>query len=151
MTFYLIFIGLLDNPLRVSMYTEEVNDRFGNMILPSASIPFWTMSFSILNIIGSAIQVNVFNVYIGQIRNMYGFKKYINLTFGHFPFFFRSIIFRVLALSFFLVYLDFKAFIPIFLILFCNLVIGYLTSAEHKLHRDIRREITKTKKEDKEG
>jgi len=150
MTFYLIFIGLLDNPLKASIYTREVNDRFGNTILPSASIPFWTMSFSILNIIGSAIQVNIFNVYIGQIRNMYGFKKYINLTCGHFPFFFHSIIFRVLAVSFFIVYLDLLAFIPIFLILFSNITIGYMTSAEHKLPRWVRKELRKRRKEMKE-
>jgi hypothetical protein len=150
MTFYLIFRGLLDNPLKVSIYTEEVNDRFGNTILPSASIPFWTMSFSILNIIGSAIQVNIFNVYIGKIRNMHGFKKYINLTCGHFPFFFHSIIFRVLALSFFVVYLDFKAFIPIFGILFCNLVIGYLTSPGHKIPKAVRRELRRVKRNQKE-
>ena len=150
MTFYLIFIGLLDNPLKVTIYTGEVNDRFGNTILPSASIPLWTMSFSILNIIGSAIQVNIFNVYIGQIRNMYGFKKYVNLACGHFPFFFHSIIFRVLALSFFVVYLDLLAFIPIFLILFSNIIIGYMTSAEHKLPKWVRRELRKRRKEMKE-
>merc|ERR1719427_934232 len=107
------------------------------------------MAFSIFNIIGSAVQVNIFNVYIGQIRNMYGFKKYINLTCGHFPFFFHSIIFRVLALSFFIVYLDFLALIPIFAILICNLIIGYLTSAKHKLPKGIRRELKKVKRKQK--
>merc|ERR1719481_2000630 len=116
------------------------------MILPSASIPFWTMSFSILNIIGSAIQVNIFNVYIGQIRNMHGFKKYINLSCGHFPFFFHSIIFRVLAVAFFIVYLDLLAFIPIFLILFSNIIIGYMTTAEHKLEKWVRKELRNKRK-----
>eukprot|EP00092_Neocalanus_flemingeri_P002160 GFUD01002300.1.p1 GENE.GFUD01002300.1~~GFUD01002300.1.p1 ORF type:complete len:1094 (-),score=216.09 GFUD01002300.1:133-3414(-) len=149
-TCFLIIIGLLDIPWKESIHTGDVQDRFENTILPGTTIPFWTMTFSILNIIGSAIQVNIFNVYIGQIRNMHGFKKYINLTCGHFPFFFHSIIFRVLALSFFLVYLDFKAILPIFLILLSNLIIGYLTSSEHKLSKDVRRALRIVKKSHKE-
>ena len=150
MTCYLIIVGLLDIPWRQSIVLGAVDDRFGNTIVPSASIPFWTMAFSIFNIIGSAVQVNIFNVYIGQIRNMYGFKKYINLTCGHFPFFFHSVIFRVLALSFFLVYLDFLALIPIFAILICNLIIGYLTSAEHKIPKIVRKDLRRVKKNQKE-
>jgi len=138
MTTWLIMKGILDIPWRstvvnVSGYT----DRFENQI-PFFSIPMWTLCFSIVDILGCAIQINIFNVYIGQLRNFKSFKRYMNLVAGHFPFFFHAICFRVIAFSFLFVYLDTIAIIPLFLIWLLNIIIGYATVGKHKIPRHIR-------------
>jgi hypothetical protein len=138
MTSWLIMKGVLDIPWRSSLVnTGGFTDRFENQI-PVFSIPMWTLAFSIVDIIGCSIQINIFNVYIGQLRNFKSAKRYMNLVGGHFPFFFHAICFRVITFAFFLIYLDTLALIPLFLIWISNIIIGYATVGKHKIPKNIR-------------
>ena len=104
------------------------------------------MMFSLINILFSAIQVNVFNVYIGQIKDMDGLKKFINLAWAHFPFFLQSVLFRITAFGFFLVYLNVLTAIPLFFLLISNLIINYYTAGKRKIPATLRKLIRKQKK-----
>ena len=138
MTTWLIMKGILDIPWRSTIVNVSgVTDRFDNQI-PFFSIPLWTLCFSIVDILGCAIQVNRFNVYIGQLRNFKSAKRYLNLVGGHFPFFFHAICFRVITFAFLCIYLDTKAIIPLFLIWMTNIIIGYATVGKHKIPKNIR-------------
>jgi len=138
MTTWLIMKGVLDIPWRSTMVNVAgVTDRFENQI-PFFSIPMWTLCFSIVDILGCAIQINIFNVYIGQLRNIKSAKRYLNLVGGHFPFFFHAICFRVITFAFLMIYLDFMAVIPLFLIWLSNIIIGYATVGKHKIPKNIR-------------
>ena len=118
--------------------SNPVYDRFGNEIFPATQIPLWTMMFSLINILFSAIQVNVFNVYIGQIKDMNDLKKFMNLAWAHFPFFLQSVMFRITAFGFFLVYLNLLAAIPFFFLLISNLIINYYTAATRKIPKSLK-------------
>eukprot|EP00092_Neocalanus_flemingeri_P020996 GFUD01022750.1.p1 GENE.GFUD01022750.1~~GFUD01022750.1.p1 ORF type:complete len:1002 (-),score=189.68 GFUD01022750.1:50-3055(-) len=137
MTTWLIMKGVLDIPWRNTMVKSSYEDRFENQI-PFFSIPMWTLCFSIVDILGCAIQINLFNVYIGTLRNVKSFKRYMNLVGGHFPFFFHAVCFRVITFAFLFIYLDTKAVIPLFIIWLSNIIIGYATVGKHKIPKQIR-------------
>ena len=92
----------------------------------------------LINILLSAIQVNVVNVYIGQIKDMNDLKKFMNLAWAHFPFFLQSVLFRITAFGFFLVYLNLLAAIPFFFLLISNLIINYYTAATRKIPKSLK-------------
>jgi len=138
MTSWLIMKGVLDIPWRSTLVNVDgVTDRFENQI-PLLSIPMWTLFFSIIDIMSCSIQINIFNVYIGQLRNIKSAKRYMNLVGGHFPFFFHAICFRVITFAFLMIYLDVLATVPLILIWLSNIIIGYATVAKHKIPRTIR-------------
>ena len=141
MTTWLIMKGVLDIPWRSTLVNVNgVQDRFENQI-PAFSIPMWTLCFSIIDILGCSIQINIFNVYIGQLRNFKSAKRYFNLVGGHFPFFFHAVCFRILTFSFLMIYLDTKAGIPLFLIWLSNIIIGYATVGKHKIPRKLQSQL----------
>merc|ERR1711970_51142 len=141
MTSWLIMKGVLDIPWRTNLVNvDSLTDRFENQI-PAFSIPMWTLCFSIIDILGCSIQINIFNVYIGQLRDFKSAKRYLNLVGGHFPFFFHAVCFRILTFSFLLIYLDTKAGIPLFLIWLSNIIIGYATVGKHKIPRKLQTQL----------
>ena len=102
------------------------------------SIPMWTLIFSVIDILKCTVLTNIFNVYIGKISSWAIFKKYVNLIFGQLPFFLHAILFRVLAYSFLVLYLNNIAIVPIFCIWLSNLVIGYAMASNKQARNDLR-------------
>ena len=124
MNTFLVMKGILGIPWWKTTETKTATDAVGNEFT-FYSIPLWTLIFSIIDILKCTVLTNIFNVYIGKISSWAIFKKYVNLIFGQLPFFLHAMLFRVLAYSFLIVYLNYSAIIPIFCIWLSNLIIGY--------------------------
>ena len=131
MTTWLMMKGVLDIPWRL---TDDMNRL-------ETQITIWTLFFSFVEFFQCAIGINIFNVHFGQLRSLISCKRYVNLVAGHFPFFCHAICFRVITFAFLFIYLDTKAFIPIFLIWLCNIFIGYATVTKYKIPANIQRSL----------
>ena len=136
MNTFLVMKGILGIPWWKSTETKTATDAVGNEFT-FYSIPLWTLIFSIIDILKCTVLTNIFNVYIGKISSWAIFKKYVNLIFGQMPFYLHAILFRVLAYSFLVVYLNYIAVVPIFLIWLSNLVIGYAMASNKQAKKDI--------------
>ena len=97
------------------------------------------MIFSFFNILTSAIQINIFIVYIGQFRNLESVRRFGDLALGHLPFFIHSVLSRIVAIAFMFVYLDLWGFIPLVAIFAANLIIGYLKLGNQRFSADVSR------------
>ena len=86
-----------------------------------------------------ASKVNIFNVFIVQIRKVEDFKRYASISAGYMPMFLHSILYRVAAYAFFGVFLFYYAFIPIGFILLCNICIGYIFYGQTALEGHVRK------------
>ena len=125
-TLYLMMKDVLPLPWDQGFHSSTITDSKGNTV--NFQIPAASIFFTIIDIIKCAIMVNIFNVYIGQVDSMKTFKYYANLAAGHLPFFIHSICLRLLAYSYFSIYLnEIYCWVPVFLIWLSNLIIGYLT------------------------
>ena len=140
LTSLLIMLGVLPEPWKQGITTNGISDGFKNQI-PLTSIPMWTLLFSLADILKCAVMINIFNVYVGQLTNYKTFKRYINLVGGHFPFFVHAIFFRVLSFTFMILYLNYFAMIPIFLVWLGNIIIGYTTKPSQKILRKVGKRI----------
>jgi hypothetical protein len=100
-----------------------------------------SMIFSFFNILTSAIQINIFIVYIGQFRTLASIRRFVDLALGHLPFFVHSVLSRVVAISFLFVYLDLWGFIPLAAIFAANLLIGYLKFGDQRFSADVRHHL----------
>ena len=98
-----------------------------------------SMLFSFLNMLTCAAKINIFNVFIVQIRSLDDFKRYAGLSAGYMPMFLHSILYRSLAYSIFAVFLSFWAFIPMGFILFSNVCIGYIFYGNTALEGHLRK------------
>ena len=105
------------------------------------SIPMLSLMFSFFNILTSAIQINIFIVYIGQFRTLESIRRFVDLALGHLPFFIHSVLSRILAISFIFVYLDLWGFIPLAAIFAANLLIGYLKLGDQRFSADVRHHL----------
>ena len=147
MTSFLVMKGILGIPWWKSPTSHTFQDTAGNEV-NFYSIPLWTLIFSIIDILKCTVLANIFNVYIGKISSWGIFKKYVNLICGQLPFFFHAIIFRVLAYSFLVTFLNEIAVVPIFMIWISNLVIGYAVASNKQAHKDLKKiknKLTKMK------
>ena len=147
MNTFLVMKGILGIPWWKTTETKTATDAVGNEFT-FYSIPLWTLIFSIIDILKCTVLTNIFNVYIGKISSWAIFKKYVNLIFGQLPFFLHAILFRVLAYSFLIIYLNYSAIIPIFCIWLSNLVIGYAMASNKQAKKDIskmKKKLTKMK------
>ena len=142
LTSLLIMLGVLPVPWKEGIGTNGITDGFQNEI-PLTSIPMWTLIFSVMDILKCAVMINIFNVYVGQLRDMKTFKHYINLVGGHLPFFVHAICFRVLSFTFIILYLNRFSVLPIFLVWLANIIIGYTTTPSRKRMKKIARPIMK--------
>ena len=142
LTSLLIMLGVLPVPWKEGISSNGITDGFQNEI-PLTSIPMWTLIFSVMDILKCAVMINIFNVYVGQLRDMKTFKHYMNLVGGHLPFFVHAICFRVLSFTFIILYLNLFAAGPIFLVWFFNIVIGYTATPSRKRMKKIVRPILK--------
>jgi hypothetical protein len=106
------------------------------------SIPMISMLFSFCNILTSAIQINIFIVYIGQFRNLDSLRRFVTLTLGHLPFFIHSVLSRILAIAFIFVYLHEWGAIPVAAIFAANLLIGYLKLGDQRFSRDVSQHLS---------
>ena len=88
-------------------------------------MPMFSMFFSFINILTCAMKINIFNVYIVQIRKLDDLKRFFTLSLGYFPFFLHSILFRVFSYVVIVIFLFTWSWIPLAVIFFSNLVIGY--------------------------
>ena len=136
MNTFLVMKGILGIPWWKTTETKVATDAVGNEFT-FYSIPLWTLIFSIIDILKCTVLTNIFNVYIGKISSWAIFKKYVNLIFGQMPFYLHAILFRVLAYSFLVVYLNYWAIVPIFLVWLSNLVIGYAMASNKQAKKDI--------------
>ena len=82
------------------------------------------MFFSFLSIVTSTVKLNIFYVFIVQIRKAEDSTRYASMTSKYLPMFLHSILYRVAAYSFFCVFLTINAVIPFCLIFICNVVIS---------------------------
>ena len=105
------------------------------------SIPMLSLMFSFFNILTSAIQINIFIVYIGQFRTLESIRRFVDLALGHLPFFIHSVLSRILAISIIFVYLDLWGFIPLAAIFAANLLIGYLKLGDQRFSADVRHHL----------
>ena len=126
MTIFLMMKEVLALPWDTAWNRNVVTDSKGNEL--ELYIPAVTLIFSMIDMIKCSLMINIFNVYIGQLHCSDSFKYYVNLAAGHLPFFLHSICLRVFAFAFFIIYLNEYACIPMILIWFFNLIIGYITS-----------------------
>jgi hypothetical protein len=101
-----------------------------------------SMLFSFCNILTSAIQINIFIVYIGQFRNLDSLRRFVTLTLGHLPFFIHSVLSRILAIAFIFVYLHEWGAIPVAAIFAANLLIGYLKLGDQRFSRDVSQHLS---------
>lgn len=108
--------------------------RFEN-VFATFNIPMFSMAFSFVNILFCSTKVNIFNVYIVQLRRLADLKLYVSLCVGYLPFFLHSIMFRVFAFTFLLIYLSQWSAIPLLAIFFSNLIIGYIFKGESQFER----------------
>ncbi len=111
--------------------------RFGNEV-PQPDIPIISMFFSFLSIVTSTVKLNIFNVFIVQIRKAEDSTRYASITSKYLPMYLHSILYRVAAYSFFCVFLFNYAWFPFCLIFFCNVVIGYYFDRPLALEGHIR-------------
>ncbi len=111
---------------------------YGNEV-PELDIPILSMFFSFLNMMTCAAKVNIFNVFIVQIRKVEDLKRYTSISCGYMPIFLHSILYRVAAYAFFGVFLFYYAFIPICFILLCNICIGYIFYGQTALEGHVRK------------
>ena len=142
LTSLLIMLGVLPVPWKKGIGTNGITDGFQNEI-PLTSIPMWTLIFSVMDILKCAVMINIFNVYVGQLRDMKTFKFYINMVGGHLPFFVHAICFRVLSFTFIILYLNMFAVLPVFLVWLANIIIGYTTTPSRKRMKKIVRPLMK--------
>ena len=140
LTWLLIWLGVLPEPWKEGATTNGIKDGFQNQI-PLTSIPMWTLIFSLMDILKCAVMINIFNVYVGQLTNMKTFKRYINLVGGHLPFFVHAVFFRVFSFAFIILYLNVFSAIPISMIWFGNIVIGYTTKPSKKILKKIGKRV----------
>ena len=136
MNTFLVMKGIIGIPWYKSSQLMFATDAVGNEFY-FYSIPMWTLIFSVIDILKCTVLTNIFNVYIGKISSWAIFKKYVNLIFGQLPFFLHAILFRVLAYSFLVLYLNDFAIIPIFCIWLSNLVIGYAMASNKQARKDL--------------
>ena len=122
MTISLMLMEVLPLPWERDSHRATIQDTYGNRV--DLYIPAITLLFSVIDMIKCAIMINIFNVYVGQLESLSTYKYYINIAAGHLPFFLHAICLRVLAYSFFVIYLNEFSMIPVILIWFSNLVIG---------------------------
>ena len=72
------------------------------------------------------MKINIFNVYIVQLRKLVDLKRYATLVLGYLPFYLQSIIFRIFSFTFIMIYLSYWCTIPLAVIFLSNLFIGYI-------------------------
>ena len=111
-TTFLIMRGFLKVPWESSQAEDSIDLGHGITIY-FPLLPFLSMLTSALSILKASLTMNVFNIFLTDVKQ------------GYLPFFCHSILFRVLSFTFFLVFFE-KPSCLVFLIIFIgNLVIGY--------------------------
>ncbi len=114
--------------------------RYGNEV-PKPDIPIISMFFSFISIVLSTVKMNIFNVFIVQIRSTEDSSRYARMIYEYLPMFLHSILYRVAAYSFFYVFLFSYSFIPFFAIFFSNVVISYLNSGSTALEDNLKTKL----------
>ena len=108
--------GFYDLPWSPTNPQNTVKLGYNTLSLPW--LPMFSFAISTLSILRSSVVMNALSMYPG--------KSCLDLIGGHLPFSISAVSFRVLATSFFLVYLGKMAAVPLVILFVSNLVIWYI-------------------------
>ena len=105
--------GFYDLPWSSSNQQNIVQLGYNTLSLPW--LPMFSFTISTISILKSSLVMNAINMYPG--------KSSLDLIGGYLPFSISAVSFRVLATSFFLIFLGVMAAVPLVIIFIANLVI----------------------------
>ncbi|TRY78671.1 hypothetical protein TCAL_11594 [Tigriopus californicus] len=121
---WMILNGKIPAPFSLSETPPMTVDWHGNKI-SVPTISSISMIFSGLSIFKAIIQFNIINEHIRDISSMWSIVEIVVKIFDYGPFFVIGAFFRIATVSVLITYLNVIGFVPIGIIFFINLAIGY--------------------------
>ena len=111
MIYMMLRRGLLKLPWNESLSSSCVEDSLGRIAcLPS--IPTLSMVFSVLSIIKSIYDLNLYPVVSADINSLTKYKILLSEVLISFPYYLANVMFRIISYVYIIIYIDFWAFIP---------------------------------------
>ena len=111
MIYMMLRRGLLKLPWNESLSSSCVEDSLGRIAcLPS--IPTLSMVFSVLSIIKSIYDLNLYPVVSADINSLTKYKILLSEVLISFPYYLANVMFRIISYVYVIIYIDFWAFIP---------------------------------------